>query len=424
MKAIKKLFAAALALTMLLTLCACGEDKNKDGNPSSKQTTASTNATTDNSTKTLYEVKVLDGQGKPMTAGVVVKFLQNGEQVAMEKLNANGVAAKELTKGDYTVELMFTDNSVSGSYDKENAVLTADNTTLELTLINDLGDNTMDLVVDGVDFVAYMVNAGSTAVPVKASVRNYFIFTPTEAGTFDFCVDNAEIKLGYYGGTHFVQAQSAVDVIDNVVTLSISASSLGGSYVIGLDGLSKDTDAVLSIIRTGDPTITISDLPWTEYKTTHTPAPYTLSIPSGKSLKYVDIMGKTEDNQVVFNESDGYYHYGNANGPLVLVHLGKGAPYVSLQTVIEGDGLGGGAPIREYFFDPTGNFLKKEDYTDILRTYFENMDSKSHVYPLTKDLEYIIKNGCHGWWEKDDPDYIFTDCNPEIGWMFALCYIG
>ena len=110
------------------------------------------------------------------------------------------------------------------------------------------------------------------------------------------------------------------------------------------------------------------------------------------------------------------------------MQLGKKAPYVSLQTVIEGDGLGGGAPIRKYFFDGKGtspeNLVKREDYTNILRTYFENMDKDAGVYPLTKDLEYIIKNGCHGWWEKESPDYIFTDCNPEIGWMFALCYVS
>lgn len=421
MKAIKKILAAALALAMLLALCACGN--NKDNNDDNTVTPNSTQGA-NNSGLVAYQVKVLDGQGNPFTGGVVVKFMKNGEQVAMQKPDANGVATKELEKGDYTVELMFTDSNQTASYDTASAVLSADKTTLELTLINDLGNNTYDLVVDGADFTAYIVNTGSTAVPVKASVRNYFIFTPAEAGTYDFRVNNAEIKLGYYGGTHFVQSQSAVDVIDNVVTLSISASSLGGSYVIGLDGLAADTDAILSVLRTGDPTITISDMPWTDYKTTHTPAPYTLSIPSGKSLKYVDIMGKTEDNQVIFNESDGYYHYGNANGPVVLVHLGKGAPYVSLQTVIEGDGLGGGAPIRKYFFDPAGDFIKKEDYTDILRTYFENMDSKKFVYPLTKDLVYILQNGCNGWWDKESPDYIFTDCNPEIGWMFALCYVG
>lgn len=404
MKTLKNILIAVLALTMLLSLCACGKDNGDNG-------------------MATYQVKVLDGQGKPLTSGVIVKFLQNGEQVAMQPVNTEGIAAKELTKGDYTVELTFTNNEISGHYDQSAAVLSADKTTLELSLISKLSDATYDLVIGGDNYKAGVVNAGSTYVPVKANVRNYFIFSPTEGGTFEISVNNNAIKIGYYGAPHFVQSASAVDVIDNKITLSISDSSLGGSYVFGLDGTDADTDAILSIIRTGDPTITIADMPWTEYKTTHTPAPYTLNL-NGKSLKYVDIKGKTDDNKVVFNDADGYYHFGTADGPVILMHLGKKAPYVSLQTVIEGDGLGGGAPIREYFFDADGNFLKKEDYTNILRTYFENMDQEAGVYPLTKDLEYIIKNGCHGWWDKDDPDFIFTDCNPEIGWMFALCYVS
>lgn len=404
MKTLTKILAAVLVMAMLFTLCSCGNDSETGGTAN-------------------YQVKVLDGQGKPLTTGVIVKFVQDGQQVAMQPVNGEGVAVKELAKGNYTVELVFTNADQGGHYDTSAATLSAEKTTLELSLINSVGDADYDLVVGGEDYKAFVVQAGSTHVPVKASVRNYYIFTPTEAGTYEFRVDNAEIKLGYYGAPHFVQLQSAVEVVNNVVTLSISASALGGSYVIGLDGLDKDTNAVLGIIRTGDPTITISDMPWTEYKTTHTPAPYTLNL-DGKTLKYIDIKGKTEDAKVVFNDADGYYHFGSADGPIVLMHLGKKAPYVSLQTVIEGDGLGGGAPIREYFFDADGNFLKKEDYTNILRTYFENMDENAGVYPLTKDLEYIIKNGCHGWWDKDDPDYIFTDCNPEIGWMFALCYVA
>lgn len=417
MKTFKKILAAALALAMLLALCACGDKDKKDGDSTKGTQSADSGLTT-------YQVKVLDGQGEPMTNGVVVKFMKNGEQVAMQKTDANGIAAKELEKGDYTVELMFTDSNISGSYDTAAAVLSADKTSLELSLVNKVDKPLNEkLIVDSNEYVIYAVNAGSTSVPVAKNTRNYFLFTPNKGGTYEFRVDNADIKLGYYGSQYFVQALSAIDVIDNVVTISISDSALGGSYVIGLDGLSEDTEAILGIIRTGNPTITISDMPWTDYPTTHKPAPYTLNL-GGKTLKYVDIKGKTEDAQIVYNESDGFYHYGSASGPVVLMHLGKKAPYVSLQTVIEGDGLGGGAPIREYFFDADGNFLKKEDYTDILRTYFENMDKESGVYPLTKDLEYIIKNGCHGWWDKNDPDYIFTDCNPEIGWMFALCYVG
>lgn len=401
-----KIMAAVLAVTMLFSLCACGNNADNSDNGMAN-----------------YQVKVLDGEGKALTTGVIVKFLKDGQQVAMQPVNAEGIASKELNKGDYTVELVFTNSEQGGHYDASAAVLSADKTSLELSLVKTLGTVSYDLVVGEKTHTAFVIDTGSTYLTVKASERNYFMFEPAAAGTYKFYVNNNDVKVGYYGSPYYVQAESAVDVIDNSVTLSISESSLGGSYVFGLDGADSDVSLIFSAIRTGDPTITISDMPWTEYKTTHTPAPYTLNL-GGKSLKYVDIKGKTEDAKVVYSDADGYYHYGTANGPVVLVHLGKKAPYVSLQTVIEGDGLGGGAPIREYFFDANGDFLKKEDYTNILRKYFENMDANAGVYPLTKDLEYIIKNGCHGWWTKDDPDYIFTDCNPEIGWMFALCYVG
>lgn len=406
MKVFSKIMAAVLAATMLFTLCACGNNGNNSDSGMAN-----------------YQVKVLDGEGKALTTGVIVKFLKDGQQVAMQPVNGEGIASKELTKGDYTVELVFTNSEQGGHYDASAAVLSADKTSLELSLVKTLGTVSYDLVVGEKTYTAFVIDTGSTYLTVKASERNYFMFEPTAAGTYKFYVNNNDVKVGYYGSPYYVQAESAIDVIDNSVTLSISESALGGSYVFGLDGADSDVNLIFSAVRTGDPTITISDMPWTEYKTTHTPVPYTLNL-GGKSLKYVDIKGKTEDAKVVYSDADGYYHFGTANGPVVLMHLGKKAPYVSLQTVIEGDGLGGGAPIREYFFDANGDFLKKEDYTDILRKYFENMDANAGVYPLTKDLEYIIKNGCHGWWEKDDPDYIFTDCNPEIGWMFALCYVG
>lgn len=412
MKAYKKIMAAALALVMLLTLCACGEDKPDEPGTAS------------------YQVTVLDGQGNPITSGVVVKFMKNGQQVAMQKTDSKGVATKELEKGDYTVELVFTDSNKSGYYDAATAVLSAKKTTLKLSLVNKLNtDSVQELTVSEKTYAAYAVSTGSTYVPLKASERNYFLFSPAEAGTYEFSVDNKEIKLGYYGGPHFVQSTSAVTPINNVLTLSISAGSLGGTYVIGLDGVSQDTNAVLSIIRTGDPQISISDMPWNTYPTTHTPSPYTLNL-GGKSLKYVDVTGKTEDNKIVFNESDGYYHYRTANGPVVLVHLGPDAPYYSLQFILNLDGSFGqhGSKICEYFFDSDGNFLKKEDYSDILSTYFANMDQKSGVYPLTDDLKYIIQNGCKQWWDKNDPDYsedfAIPNCNPEIAWMFALCYVA
>ena len=382
-----------------------------------------------NNGEAAYSVKVLNAAGEPCT-GVIVKFLQNGAQVAMQPVDANGVATKTLTKGDYTLELVYTDNSTTGYFDPAEAVLSADKTSLEIKLYNTVVGDGVDLFAGGKDYKAHYVTVGGTYVSVAKEVRNYFLFSPTEAGTYKISVSNQEMKLGYYGAPFFVQENSVEEVVDNTVTFSVSKSMIGEGntgtavYVLGIDGLAADGNCILSVIRTGEPEYNIADEPWTSYQPTHTPEPFSLTLGAGQELTYVDIKGKTEDNQVIYNESDGHYHFGTADGPVVYIHLGKGAPNLCLQTMIQGDGPMGGAPLRCYFFDAEGKFLKKEDYTDLMTPYFDNMDEDLKIYPLTKDLAYFVQNAGAGWWDETSPDYIFEGCNPEIGWMFALCYVS
>lgn len=410
-KRIKALLLTAIMLLSMLALTACGGDKS-------------------------YQVKVTDAQGNPYTSGVIVKFMQGGKQAGMQPVNQEGIAVKTLPGGDYTVELVFTDDDLVGHYDKEKAVLSAKTTSLEIVLMTGVSGEGKTLFAPSIgggenkEHTAYDVNVGSTYVTLKAKERNYFLFTPTEAGTYKISVSDKAFAIGYYGAPHFVQAASAAEVKDGSFTVSVSKSMIGdgntgtAAYVIGVDGGGQEASCTLNVERIGEPEWNVSDEPWTPYKTTHTPAPFSLTLEAGKKLTYVDITGKTSENKVVFNESDGYYHFGKADGPVVYLHLGKGAPYVSLQTVIEGDGAAGGAPIREYFYDADGKFIKKEDYTEILSGYFANMDEELEIYPLNEDLVYILQNGCNGWWDSSSPDFIFEGCNPEIGWMFALCYVA
>ena len=410
-KRIKALLLVAVMLVSMLALTACGGDKT-------------------------YQVKVTDAQCNPYTSGVIVKFMQDGKQAGMQPVNQEGIAEKTLPAGDYTVELVFTDDDLVGHYDKEKAVVSSKAASLEIVLMTGVSGEGRTMYApsfgggESKEHTAYDVNTGSTYVTLKAKERNYFLFTPTEAGTYRFSVSDQAYAIGYYGAPHFVQVTSAAEVKDGSFTISVSKSMIGegatgtSAYVIGIDGGEQDAGCALNVERTGDPEWNVSDEPWTPYKTTHTPTPFSLKLEAGKSLTYVDITGKTSENKVVFNETDGYYHFGKADGPVVYLHLGKGAPYVSLQTVIEGDGAAGGAPIREYFYDADGKFIKKEDYTDILSGYFANMDEELKIYPLNEDLIYILQNGCNGWWDKDSPDFIFEGCNPEIGWMFALCYVA
>ena len=418
----RRIFVLAMALCLCMGLVACG---------GAGDTQSTGPKLADN--EALYQVSVVDPLGVPYTSGVIVRFMQNGQQAAMQVADATGVAQKAMEKGEYTVELQFTDKEAAYYYDASGIQLTADNTKATVELCQAVSGEAGTIVGyklnsdEQTECPAVDVKAGCTYVELTVNERNYFLFAPTQAGTYKFYVMNGEAEIGYYGAPHFVQQHSAAEVVDGAITTSVSAGmiSADGSgtavYVLGLDA--KTESAVLVIERTGDAEKTISDEPWTEYKTTHTPAAFTLELKEGQKLTYVDIEADAADYQLVMG-SDGFYHLGSAEGPVMYINLGKEAPYLSFEIMINGDGVAGGAPLRRYFYDESGNFLKKEDYTNIMLDYFTCADEKLRVYPLTADLEYMIKNGGEGWWTEESPDYIFEGCNPELGWLFACCYVA
>ena len=424
-KKIRSFLLLVLALSTLV-LCACG---NKDSAPASTAPETTAPVTGD----IPYAVKVLDASGKPYSEGVIVKFMQEGKQVAMQPVNAEGIATKTLPAGDYTLEFVFTADNSTAYCDTAEATVSSQKKEATVTIYAVAGGEGVDLTAAGGEYKALPVTVGGTYVKLAKQTRNYFLFSPTEAGTYTISVDPNTLVIGNYGSPHFVQGNSTSEVKDGAFTVSVSESMIGdgstgtSTYVIGIDGTDTDGGCLLSILRTGDPAWSVEAEPWTEYKTTHTPTPFTLTV-GDKKLTYVDITGTTADNQVVFNETDGYYHFGTADGPVVYVDLGKNSPNISLQVMIQGDGPMGGAPLRNYFWTGEGhnkeNFVKKEDYTNIMVSYFDNMDETLGVYPLTQDLVYIIQNACADWWDETSPNFVLEGWNPEIGWMFALCYLA
>lgn len=418
MKHAKKLLLSILALCCVLALSACG------GEPES--TTAN------------YQVTVVDGMGNPYSSGVIVRFLQNGEQIAMQVVNENGVAAKELDKGNYQVELLFTNDDVSYYYDSEGLALSADKTSLEIVLLQSLSGTKYQISAysekagDIMPYDAYAVTAGSTFVALDSSDRTYFLFTPTEKGTYRFTVGGGDCKVGYYGSVYFVQKyQLGDEQEDGSFTVSISASMIGQgdtgttTMVIGVDSLDGCDSCTLNIERIGDPEYSVADEPWLTYGATAEIKPYTL--PSGASLLNFDLTASSSSVELVFNEKDGSYHLNSANGPQVLVWLGTDTEYIAcFKTILDTAG------VVKYFYDEDGNFLKRETYSECLLKYIENMDENKGVYPLTKDLMYIIQSAGDqfGWWNMEGSSYIFKAAdgsivpgiNPDLAWLVMCCY--
>ena len=376
-----------------------------------------------------YKVRIVDALGTPYTSGMVVKFMQNGAQAGMQIVNGDGVAEKVLPKGEYTVELQFTDSDINYVYDQSQMNLSADKTEMEIVLSYGLGEQSQSLFVTDRDYEAFYVSTGCTAIELNSQKMSYFLFAPTEAGTYEFSLQGSDAAIGYYGGPHFVQQTSAAEVVDNKFTISVRQDMIGtgntGTTVMVLGVAAGEGNGILCIQRIGDPKWSEADEPWTVYEATGPMTAYTHD--ASKQLKDFDL---TAASYTLVLGDDGYYHKDTADGPLVLVRLGKnsgGSQYLDdFQTILEHSG------VNKYFYDENGEFVKKERYDDCLLKYFEIMDEKTGLYPLTEDLKYIIQSrGEHsGWFDANESLYLFQDengnkipgINSEISWLFICCY--
>ena len=418
MKNIRALLLAILMLCSVLVFAACGEQESTE--PQVTQPAG-------------YSVKVVDALGNPYTGDMIVRFMQNGQQAAMQKMGEDGVATKDLPDGEYTVELQFMDTEKNYYYDQTDLTMNANKKSLEIVLSYAVDEEAKTLTVQGKEVTAYNVGVGCTYLELTAGERNYYLFTPTEAGKYQFSLVGSDAPIGYYGAPHFVQELSAAEVVDNVFTQNIKASMIGVSntgttvLVLGVDAPAEGGSAILAIERLGDPDKDITDEPWHIYAATTPPTAWKL--PAGAKLGEFDLTA--DGYNLVLNETDGFYHLDSADGPLVLVRLGEkatGLKYLdSYQTIVDKTG------VNKYFFDEDGTFIKKEAYGECLLQYIECMDSETGLYPLTADLQYIIQmSGDHnGWFKTDGAFYLFKDSNgsplpginSEISWLFMCCYI-
>lgn len=379
-----------------------------------------------------YKVNVKDALGNAYTDGIVVQFMQNGTQVAMQTVDENGTATKTLAKGKYDISVKFADETEC--YFEQGVQVTPSNKEVDVVLSRKVSSEPQVVFADGGEHNAYYLDPGCTYVELKANARNYFLFTPKEAGLYEFSVaDNKDALIGYYGSTHFIQSTSAAEVVDNKFTMSVTQDMIGEGvggtsvFVIGVDSQSDNvTSCVVAIQNIGDPEKTLADEPWTIYEKTAELAAYTL--PAGAVIKEFDLTAPTSKYNFVFNEADGFYHLDSADGPLVLVRLCEDSQYIAcFKTMLDRSG------VVKYFFDENGDFLKKESYSECLLEYIDCADEKKGVYPLTEDLKYIIQQrGEYAqWWDFESSNFRFQDAdgnnmseiNTEIAWLLMCCYI-
>lgn len=424
----------ALFLCSMLMLCACKAENGGEGE-------GTTNPASDASGEVTYKVTVVDGLGKPYTEKVVVRFLKDGKQAAMVRIDNQGVAQKALPKGEYTIAVVSTGSDGDCYY--EPLTLTAEKPEGKVILsYGPVGEPEVITAVSSAtgehqDYNAYHVGLGSTYVSLKAGDRNYFLFTPTEPGNYEISISGGEATLGYYGMPHYVQAFNVGSVVDGVLSITVYSDMIGTDntgtsvFVIGVDPAAGTDAAVLNVVRTGDPAWNFDSEPWSRYYPKSEIKPFTL--PEGTVLKDVDLTASSDAYNLVLG-TDGFYHIGTADGPVVYVHMAKVMYGISIMSMVgdivydeNGDLVPTGtAPFRYSYNNGRMDFLK-EDYTDAMREYVHNRDPKTGVYPMTEDLFYMLPLGIKhiGWAEKGTMNYLLGDVigvNSEIAWMFLCCY--
>ncbi len=409
MKNIKRLISVLLIVVLtfsLFTLTACGKGE-KD-----------------------YTVNLKDALGNPYTSGIVVKFMQGGKQVAMQSCNDQGKATKSLVNGNYNIALQFAEDDVEYYYDTDIKMSSRKNE-IDIVLAYKVTSEPEKLYVGSDEFDSYALNVGCTYVELNEKSRNYFTFTPTKEGNYEFSIpDGSNVTLGYYGAPHFVQEENTAEIKDNKFSINVKSDMIGtngtgtSTFVIGVDASKKVKSCVIGINRLGDAIKTIEDEPWTIYQKSVELQDYKLS--AGLEIKEFDLTASTDTYKLVLND-DGYYHLNDKNGPIVLVRLAEDCKYIdSFKTILDRSG------VSKYFFDEDENFIKKESYSECLLEYIEYVDEENGVYPLTEDLKYIIqqRGDYVGWWNPESDGYIFKDnsgeniasINQEIAWLLMCCY--
>ncbi len=426
----KRLLCTCLVLSMCLGLClalaSCGEEPGPDVPPVDQNN---------------YHVTVVDFQGKGVN-GVIVE-ITTADGPIMRVTDADGKAGFDLPDGTYTFTIMSP--TTQYQYDAAACQLSSEKKDATVVVYNKPtgGSQQISAVPYGTeqdegslfgperkDYTAYYVKGGATWVPLTPGDISYFIYTAEAAGTYRFAVTGAEdVSVGYYGVPSFVQQNSLVEAVDGTIEIEIREANLAQGegvatvYVIGVYSPSA-TSGVLNITRKGDNVyIPEVDEPWISYTAPESEIREYIVHDINDTVAPLTNIDVTDPSfKVVYSETDGYYHVGTADGPVVMMHLTSASPYLAPLSDVAGTAL-----IGKIFYDENGTFVKKEAYNELFLQYIGKEDINGCV-PLDKYLAHALQNRGEycGWWDEDKMMYLFGDIaiyKPNA-WLFACGYYG
>ncbi len=441
-QALSVLLALLLCMSVLLAACegneqgtteTQGADAPEQSTEATENTTdapeqsteANTETTTEEVTtepepeKVTYAVTVIGSDGNARQ-GAVVRFYKGEEQVTMVATGADGTASAALLPDTYAVVI---DNILGEQYQTEGCVVTPESPTLTVRLFGlpTAGEEIYAYSPAADDYVAYKtgrINEGEYWIALTAGDMTYLLFVASRGGVFRLSVDaDLPLSIGYFGSTSFVLTESVAVEENNAIEIEVYDDMVYNyAFVIGIAAEDAAVSACnLCVEYVDERETTVEDLPWNDLMPSGALAAFTK--PAG-TLKNFDVMD--DGLQVVYNETDGYYHVGSAQGPVLMLNFDKDSPYLDALTTVCGN-----QRLGVYVYDEQGNVISKDSYNELIWAYVEVADDG--YYPLDQTLADAMRaiGEYMGWYDASSPMSLFgaAPVVPEHAHLFACVYV-
>lgn len=406
-----------------------------------------------NDGKETYSIFISNGMGG-VYSDVLVEFYDGTQKVLMVSTGADGYAYARLPLNVYDVKMI--DTLSRNLYFGENLKVTPSKKNLEVNAYVDIAsEKTMTImnspvmksVISGEPNTTYayaLKGEGAYRMEVETSLMTPFVWTAERGGIYTFTFESEfGSYVSYHGQPVNVLENNIVDdedqITDNSLKMTITSLNLAHGeneatpYVFGIKGKTEGGFGVLKIVRIGDAPIDLAEIPWNKYPTQ---IPGTLNLSEDLTTADLNYLSLTTNQQIVYNENDGLYHLGSANGKIVYVQLKFTPPtmrdrvgdepenFFTLEAAIVNGNFG------VYKFDGEGNLLEKVSYTEHALACLEKAHETAGIYYLTTGMMNAIKDigEKEQWWDFDSERHVFGEkanvsVLEEYAWMFCLCTI-
>ena len=381
-----------------------------------------------------YGIWIVDGQGNPIT-DVIVKIMKDGEMLSMYPYKGEFLTLP-LESGNYEIELDVSQLKTTYIYDESVCVLTPEKRTTTVRLFKTVGKKTSLFVGAPFErnYTARFISEGATKIDLVPGDYAFFVFEPTSPAIYTFTYEcDVDLAISYHGASHFVQGIDLTDSssdtarYENGISLDVYASNIGASYVIAVKSTTA-TSCILNIKNAGDPGTRIEDEPWTPYLEDESVVEAGLAVEKVGTYNVIDLTDLTI--KAVYNETDGYYHLGTVDGPIIFIDLTSSTTYVSsIQAICGNQRMG------EYIYDMNGKVVEKRSYNELFQQYgmpgsADEIVSDPIRVPLTAKLATAIQNfgEKNGWWSETSESNIFTQAllgapyNRDFAWLLYCGY--